>query len=239
MLYEMLLAERPGPNREIEVKTALASALLRLESNHLYKHLLQLPAHNYLTTNYDYCFERSNGISGEPKRTEEIYSLRRLRILRTSHGNAKLWHIHGEAEAPKSMMLGLDHYCGSLARLDAYVKGNYKSSKTELPPIESMRERLAKNAFSDVSWVDLFFSSNVHIIGLALEYSEMDIWWLLNRRYRLLNEGLVRNKITFHETSNDPSRAALLRRFGVDVTQHVVRNHDYESAYLQALNAIG
>ena len=36
------------------------------------------------------------------------------------------------------------------------------------------------------TWMDTFFFSDVHIIGLGLDFQEIDLWWLLNKRYRYI-----------------------------------------------------
>ena len=42
--------------------------------------------------------------------------------------------------------------------------------------------------FDNLSWVELFFYTNVYIVGLALDFSEVDIWWLLNKHVRIKRE---------------------------------------------------
>ena len=34
------------------------------------------------------------------------------------------------------------------------------------------------------SWVDLFFTNDLHIFGLSLDFVEIDLWWLLTYRAR-------------------------------------------------------
>ena len=50
------------------------------------------------------------------------------------------------------------------------------------------------------SWIDLFFISDVHVVGYGFDMSEIDLWWILNRRIRILKEerSIVRNRIFFH-----------------------------------------
>ena len=62
-----------------------------------------------------------------------------------------------------------------------------------------MVERLRSNDIQIHSWIDLFFTTNVHIIGFGLDYSEQDIWWILNKRKRYMyeNKGNIRNKIHY------------------------------------------
>ncbi len=46
------------------------------------------------------------------------------------------------------------------------------------------------SASSGASWVDLFFTTDVHILGLGLGVVEMHLWWVLTYRARQMAEGL-------------------------------------------------
>mgnify|MGYP006974591706 FL=1 len=86
----------------------------------------------------------------------------------------EVWYAHGEVSNTKSIMLGYDHYCGSLAKINDYIKGkyDYPGTKDKVPSIEQKLE-LWKNEKVEVlrrsliSWIDLFFFSDLHIIGLG------------------------------------------------------------------------
>ena len=32
----------------------------------------------------------------------------------------------------------------------------------------------------------LFFNSDIHIVGFGFDYSEIDLWWILNKRARMM-----------------------------------------------------
>ena len=34
------------------------------------------------------------------------------------------------------------------------------------------------------SWIDYFVLGELYIVGLGLDFSEFDLWWLINRRFR-------------------------------------------------------
>ncbi|MBR1433065.1 AbiH family protein [Ruminococcus sp.] len=82
----------------------------------------------------------------------------------------RIWHIHGEARKPDSMILGHYYYGNLTAKIknesdrldDAYRREGYKCK----------------------SWMDLFILGDVYIIGTALDVSEIDLWWLINRKAR-------------------------------------------------------
>ena len=63
--------------------------------------------------------------------------------------------------------------------------------------------RLLKSGRVNVnSWLDLFFTKDVHIVGLSLDYVETDLWWLITYRARrkLENEKKtpIFNRITYY-----------------------------------------
>ncbi|WP_454868502.1 SIR2 family protein [Pseudomonas farris] len=222
---------------ELVIKSKIASSLAEQESNEVFKLLGDMKFEHYLTTNYDYAFEKALAINPEKLSSEEIYSLRRKRKYKSNIGAKYLWNIHGEIDSPKSIMLGLDHYCGSVSKIDAYVKGNYKHSVDgKTISIESMEKKLESDSFCYTSWVDLFFSSNVHIVGLSLDYSETDLWWVLNKRARLAADNLVKNNIFFYVNYIDDQKRGLLESFDVDVVVTEVIGGDYEGMYRSAIS---
>jgi hypothetical protein len=212
MIYEKIMLHKHfNPNESIRntesnLKNEIADILKKQKTNQFYDKLLNLKFDNYLTTNYDFALNDSfktkskdNWIKNNS--TEGIYSIRRNTSFFDSKNNehCKIWNIHGEVSNPKSIMLGLDHYCGSIGKIDGYLKGNYEyqveNKKHQTIPI---KEKINTNEFDNVSWVELFFITNLHIIGFGLDYSEIDLWWIINKRARLKKEVSIQNKIKFY-----------------------------------------
>jgi len=244
MVYERIFMEqhisKSSQNAdELKIKDSIAKAMLSQSSNEVFKLLATMDVDNYLTSNYDYAFEKALNSRPQKLSTEDIYSLRRKRKYTTSNGDKYLWNIHGEIDHPKSIMLGLDHYCGSVSKIDSYVKGSYKHTVAgKSLTVEPMLEKLKAESYCFTSWVDLFFSSNVHIIGLSLDYSETDIWWLLNKRARYAADGWVSNKVYFYADAMDEEKMGLLKSFNVEVVIIKVVNDDYIGMYKSAINKI-
>ncbi len=237
IFMEKYLHERNTSHDELAIKELIAIAMKEQGSNRLFELIAKMEFDNYITTNYDYAFEKAIGVSSEKLSTEEIYSLRRKRAYRTSNGVKFLWNIHGEIDNPKSIMLGLDHYCGSMSKIESYIKGNYKYSfDGEEKKVSPMSEKLKSFEFCYTSWVDLFFSSNIHIVGFSLDYSEMDIWWILNKRARFLTKNLIKNKVYFYTNSIDEEKMGLLRSFDVEVVTSA--NSNFESMYWKAIKSM-
>lgn len=241
MVYERIFMEKHVPEEsqkadELIIKEKIAYAMESQGSNELFELLTNMNFDNYLTTNYDYAFEKAIGSEPEKLSTEDIYSLRRKRAYQTNHGTKLLWNIHGEIENPKSIMLGLDHYCGSVSKIDSYIKGTYSYvTEGKENPVISISDKLKKQQFCHTSWVDLFFSSNVHIIGFSLDYSETDIWWLLNKRARFAANILVNNKIYFYTNNIDEEKRGLLESFDVSVVPTPIVDNDYKGMYKSAI----
>ena len=148
-------------------------------------------------------------------------------------------------------MLGYDHYCGSLAKINDYIKGkyDYPGTKDKVPSIEQKlelwkNEKVEELRRSLISWIDLFFFSDLHIIGLGLDFSETDIWWILNKRKRLIADRKVEefsnklNKIYFYMTDGDSKKKLLLEYFGVTVIDYFVKNGNFEEVYQKVINSI-
>lgn len=170
------------------------------------EHLAQNNVYNIITTNYDKGLELILcDICGyeeiKPKGLvkEEIYSIRTYKeyISRKSNHHLKLWKIHGDIDRIKSITFGFDQYCGSLSKLSEYIKGNYKSAKGPVCKVP-MKQKYETQQFDNLSWAELFFCTNVYIVGLGLDFSEIDIWWLLNKHIRIKREvPKIKNNICY------------------------------------------
>ena len=233
-IYERAVFENKISNdirqTEFKIKQSIAELLSSIETNEFYDMLFQLNLKNYLTTNYDYAFknfvtQEENYLSYNHS-TEDIYSIRRQTQIfdKKQDEICKIWNIHGEIDKPVSIMLGLDHYCGSVSKLDAYIKGTYEFQENSQPvKITKMTDKLRSKEFDNRSWAELFFNSNVHILGLSLDYSETDIWWLLTKRARILNEekssNLITNKIYFYDRNIKLDKEELLKSLNVTVVK--------------------
>ncbi len=189
MIYERILFERHKHETNIlgeesNIKEKIAKAYSKIQTHSIYKNLYALNAHNYLSTNYDYAYRDS--ISKEfnyqyiNKSTEDIYSIRRrIEILENGKPATNIWHIHGEIRYPKTIMLGLDHYCGEIGKIDNFIKGNYEyvvDGKTI--KLDSIMDKLNGKKTDGISWVELFFTSNIYIVGFSFDFSEIDLWWM-------------------------------------------------------------
>lgn len=224
---------------EDKLKKDIADRVGEFEPNRVYDMISTLPVEHFMTTNYDNTLLKTLGdrVSLKMFRQERTYSIRRHYLLTSELGEQTYWPIHGSMDSHTSIMLGFDHYCGALSRIERYVKGNY-----DLPGIgrvPSMTSKL-KDGNEDYrfSWIDLFFVSDVHIIGLELAYEEMDLWWILNKRRRMKQKGEVKidNRIVFYPVSDlSRDKRQLLTGFDVDICDLDNYKVSYETKYKMQL----
>lgn len=177
---------------------------------------------NILTTNYDSGLEsilcKLCGYKEEKPLdmvSEKIYSVRtyRLFVHKERRHKIKLWKIHGDLDRVRSITLGFDHYCGAMSKLSEYIKGSYRSSKSDqkFPYRGPMADKCREQTFDSISWAELFFCTNLYIVGFGLDFSEIDIWWLLNKRARMMVDiPEIKNEIIYiynseFESPNPPA----------------------------------
>ena len=82
-----------------------------------------------------------------------------------------IWHIHGEAARHNTMVLGHYYYGKLLAKMQQYMSSLLSRYNISVSKGQSMEMR---------SWLDYFMLGDVHIVGLGMDLSERDLWWLVN-----------------------------------------------------------
>ena len=197
-----------------KIETAIKNSIVGKESvaEWFSKFLKRNKISDILTTNYDkgieYILQRCGYEMNSNNSSEKLYSIRRCKIFKNNKNKhqIKLWKIHGDIDAIKSVTLGYDQYCGSLSKLTSYIKGKYETSKMSQTSIGNVPiEDKCKNPTQkdNGSWAELFFFNNIYIFGFGMDFSELDIWWLLNKRARIKinNPNLIQNTITYYYQS--------------------------------------
>ena len=171
---------------------------------------------------------------------EQKYSIRRYRQYWNQHEKIITWNIHGELEYTNSMMLGYDHYCGSIKLIDDYLNGAYRYNK-RLLRVESMENKLQNNNSKILSWIDLFFSSDIHILGFGIGYEELDLWYVLMKRKELqitAGKDKVANKIIYYGEVTGKGKRELLELYDVDIISPDVEptGDDYTPVYVDLID---
>jgi len=207
LIYEELylkLLKTGKLENELTLKEEIAKALSTIKPNEIHRMLLELDCNNYVTTNYDYTLQQAvlNGKTTKKLKNEGLVYEKKFSVFRHHViNNKKFWHIHGEINSPQSINLGFEHYGGQLQHLRDYVVSGVKY-KTRENPIAPLYQRLKENDVKNISWVDLFYTDEIHIVGLGLGFEETDLWWLITNRARLKYEkkldALKNNKIIYY-----------------------------------------
>lgn len=202
LLYEEIFVEAVK-NRgftEIQIKEFIGKEVEKLKSNELHEAFLRLDAQNILTTNYDFTFEDKLTLNASKLKNngvvkESLYSIFRHYQV----GNKNIWHIHGDANYSNSITLGYEHYSGYLQQMRNYVVTGTGTSYKYIK-LESLAKRLKNSELqNNQSWLDFFFTKDIYIIGLTLDFIEIHLWWLLTFRQRakLTKEMNLNNKIIY------------------------------------------
>lgn len=229
-------------NNNSHLKTKIKELLINQPANPYYNEILNIKdCNNFITTNYDYALNKTFSNSDKDFKvdynSEELYSIRRNTEFESGR---KIWNIHGEVNKPKSIMLGLNHYCGSIGKIDAYLKGRYNfRHKEQKEPIIKIEEKLKANKFDGYSWIELFFNSNMHIIGFSLDYSEIDLWWLITKRARLMENDLIFNEITFYTKPISELELAIDKENNEQKKRKLIVQIDTENKKMQTLRDFG
>ena len=111
--------------------------------------------------------------------------------------------IHGEARKPDSMIIGNYYYGKLLRRCVERLDGDFSNenphqrsrtgrSKTDYFKINKSQNRPIKVG----SWIDAFVLGDVYVLGFGLDFSEVDIWWLLE--YKANHTDLCGNTYYFN-----------------------------------------
>lgn len=215
------------------LKQRVYGHIIPFTSSEYHNRIINCRFSEILTTNYDYSFERTeidtfHGEQIDPIVVREYkYSLYRKHTI-----NDKLiWHIHGELNnriqgatryLEESILIGNEHYGDYQRKVHEYIKPPGGLSNGLTNPKES--------------WVTRFFTHNVHIAGLGLDYTETHLWWLLNFRARKIKEhGQIPNTIKFYFPSFSENgyihKKQLMEALGVETVRIEVNNYTDEDKY--------
>ena len=211
---------------------------LEFSDKSLLNNLVSLEFDAILTTNYTYeienCFK--DGFNRLKDKSKYIKTISRnsmknidakylLHTFNQFDNRPPIWHIHGEERRKTSIVLTHDEYSRLIHKL---IEENI----------------INKNKFIDYqteikykSWLDYLLVSNLYIVGLGMDFSEFDLWWILNRRKR---EKAEVGKIVFFESTNmKESIKNALRALDVEVIQFSdIHKDDYISLYKKATEYI-
>lgn len=151
------------------------------ESNEKINKLIAIPFDGILTTNYTYEIEYAYNsqypkFSEGRKRKHAFYSEQDSKYLIHTYNyfenGIPIWHIHGEMRRKSSIVFSHDEYIRLIEKIVAY---NAESGNKYLNFYEKLKMK---------SWIDYFIAGNVYFLGCSLDFTELDIWWLIGRKLR-------------------------------------------------------
>ena len=133
---------------------------------------------------------------------ERRFMLHTYYELPAGEGTIPLFHIHGEARKPDSVILGHYFYGNLLFRYDDYL--TRRAPDCQYPT--------GRRAMSALSWLDYFILGDVYCLGFGFDTAEMDLWWLLCRKKR---ERAAHGELFFLEPDRQSAETkhALLRAY--------------------------
>lgn len=163
---------------------------------------------------------------------ERLYSIFRSR---ESENGKIIWYIHGYANSSASINLSFAQYVQELSKIQNYVNGTLNSAA--FPDLKSINQRKKAgelNSSKPVSWIDYFFAENtqIDIVAYSLDYNELDLWWLLEKRAKNLSqESRIRFFMNKPKTDDEKLKKLVLKKFKVDVEE--IDSDSYDEAYYE------
>ena len=214
---------------ELQLKEEVARIINEIPHSDYHEQLVQSNVRHILTTNYDYNLEDAAGndyVDTSPSK-ETKYSLFRRRSLLQKN----IWHIHGEYSVPNSIALGHDHISGSLHHIRDYLVTRSKRSQQKASPFLAGDLDFGLHS-EDYSWLDIFLRDDIYIYGFSMDYTEIELWWLLSFKERLRMKGKPVGKTVFFyfpgeesNTKKEIGKRAILDSYGVHIIGLDGNNH--------------
>ena len=154
--------------------------------------LLKLKFDYILTTNYSYEIEcaslnMSQIIKGHIEDAKSYYTTEK-NILpqnkfyittfnriqdKLNGGKHDVWHIHGDAITPESIALNNEYYGKLVGRYSEWIRNKAEEQDGYTSNYKNRKPEKIK------SWIDAFLFGNLYILGFGMNFSETDLWWLL------------------------------------------------------------
>ena len=148
------------------LRAKMCKELQTFKRSSFYYDLAKLNIQNYITTNYelylkDIFSECSFKVTAYYENESRIFS---KYIAQRGQEEISLWNIHGDVYHPKSIIIGFSEYCKYISEIENYLGStNYEKD----------------------SWLMLFLTTDVYILGFGLVFEELDLWYLLICRKRI------------------------------------------------------
>ncbi len=226
-----------------ELKSGLAKAIdnLGMRPGEAHLSFRDLPMNHVVTTNYDSTFELM--YTNLEQKMKNAGSSRNILGPISQAGSIDFYHAHGITKWSRTICLGHEHYATLVSKIRSQIYS---------PVDEEDRTFITKLIMGKEDslciWPEYLFTNDVAIVGLGLDYCEIDFWWLLSLRALcfapcngLLDYG---NVVTYYEpvigksslSSHVENKLSVLNALHVDVVP--IQAEDYKSAYMTIAETI-
>lgn len=230
-LQPIILTEDNVGNKMKDIASDLTGLKACEEEENLIKGFVSLPFDSVLTTNYTYELEKATikdfncnvgtacKYRKKAKDDAKDFETRQLHTyFEILDGKKSIWHIHGEAAKPDTMILGHYYYGKLLAKIQPYIS-TLKARETKANNTDGI---------IDVkSWVDYFMLSDIYIVGLGLDLSELDLWWLINCKKR----HFPKTKIVLYKPDVTLEQRLLAESYKIYVKTDGLMDKNYKEYY--------
>lgn len=191
----MIGKRRSDPYKEIRTEISGRIDGLDLCAGEAHLAFRNIGMNHVVTTNCDTVFESMFDVR---KSKENPGSSRNVLDAIFETPTVVFYHAHGLGSWKNTLCLGHEHYASLIGKIrsEFFTNVNDESQENITDLVTGKRE-------SKHIWPELFFTSDIAIVGLGLDYSEIDLWWLLSMRAALFspNKGLIENenRIIFYQ----------------------------------------
>ena len=258
LVYEQIVMwqlQKKNLRIEKELKQKIAEDVLKMKQNKAHLAIASGNWSDIITANYEFNLMPAGQtqLKNQGIVRETMYSVFRHFLV----DQKRYWHLHGDAQNTDSINLGYEHYCGQLQRMREYVTTAYKFGKIGKSGLfdEPLLKRKYLQSKQVYSWIDFFFRDHctIKIIGLRLNLEELDLWWLLTYRAKIMYGAVkqfkrrpVNNTVVFYipkEYTIDPKTKKLQQEFNdkkdllerMNVVVKVIDVKHSEAYYLEVL----
>ena len=196
------------------------------------RRILELPFDRIITTNYTYELEHSVSENKVfrcryfDKKRERDMSLFGYIPVTVGEEEKQIWHIHGHACAPNSVIMGHYFYGKLLSSIQSYISTMLKGWR--------MRQNLGHD-FEIRSWVDSFMTDDVYMVGFGMDLCEADIWWLACCKKRHFPDSRIYFYVPEWDLPKDDPRRILMNAYGIVIREISCPEKDFSAFYEEIL----
>lgn len=216
----------------VELCQKLKEITLNEEQKAFGKRILSLPFDRIITTNYTYELERSVSENKVfrcryfEKKRERDMSLFGYIPVTIGEEEKQIWHIHGHACAPNSVIMGHYFYGKLLSSIQSYIPKMLKGWR--------MRQNIDGD-FEIRSWVDSFMTDDVYMVGFGMDLCEADIWWLACCKKRHFPDSRIYYYVPEWDLPKDDPRRILMNAYGIVIREISCPEKDFSAFYEEIL----